>query len=162
MSALAGCISGATHTGLINPNVRADLYTYMQTVMNDGLASTGLELNIPRSDLKDAVMTSGYGSTKVPRDLFEPLGVLDDFYAAFKKTAPGAYAIQQALLTTWNDDTTHHEWVLPDGFEVKAPVVASVEKRLEIDELGHSAVSVMLTEFSKKEKGRANVAKLIG
>lgn len=161
MSALGGCVSGATHTGLIDSGTRPDLYTFVQTTMNQDLIGSGIVVDVSRADIKSAVMKSGYGSTKVPKDLFEPMGVLTEFYEAFTKVAPVTVAIQEALLTTWNPEATHHEWVLPDGFHVKAPVTIDVEKRIEIDELNHTTISVQYTDIGTKEHGRANVANAI-
>lgn len=58
MSVLSGCISGATATGLVNPNVRADAYASVTEVMNSILVSNGSNaVNVTRKQAKDALMT---------------------------------------------------------------------------------------------------------
>lgn len=54
MSALTGCVAGATATGLVDPNVRADAYTLTTKTMNDVLGG-GVEVS--RKDAKRALMT---------------------------------------------------------------------------------------------------------
>ena len=67
MSVLTGCEAGATATGLVDPNVRADAYTTCTEVMNGIL---GGNLVVDRKDAKQALMTSFYGSKAEPKNLF--------------------------------------------------------------------------------------------
>ena len=60
MSAMTGCIAGATATGLVNPNKRADAYTIVTETMNQ---QAGILVKVPRSDAKSAVMTLNKGVT---------------------------------------------------------------------------------------------------
>lgn len=60
MSALTGCVAGATATGMVTPGVRADAYTYTTKVMQDLL---GDAITISRKDAKQAVMTLVIGVT---------------------------------------------------------------------------------------------------
>lgn len=85
MSVLTGCIAGATSTGLVDPNVRADAYTACTEVMNDIL---GGGLVVSRSDAKQALMTSFYGSKAQPKSLFgEETPELEAFYQAAQTIA---------------------------------------------------------------------------
>ena len=59
MSAMTGCIAGATATGLVDPNVRADAYTACTKEMEHILGDT---LHVSRDDAKDALMTLKMGS----------------------------------------------------------------------------------------------------
>lgn len=52
MSALTGCISGATATGLVDPNRRADAYTELSGIMQSIL---GPGFHVIRSAAKDAL-----------------------------------------------------------------------------------------------------------
>jgi len=52
MSALTGCVSGATATGLVDPNVRADAYTEVTKAMQ---AILGHSVTVSRDDAKNAV-----------------------------------------------------------------------------------------------------------
>lgn len=159
MSSLLNCLEGARNTGLIDPDVRADLYTTGQVVMNKMLAGK-VSLDIPRKFLKEAIMTSGYGSEKTPKELFEPLGVLSVFYEAMDVCAPEAFKLMPLLLRSWNPSSDKHSWVLPDGFNAIIPVTEKLEKRVEIAELG-SSVTVTYEDYTYKEKGRSNVANVI-
>lgn len=60
MSALTGCIAGATATGMVDPNVRADAYTAVTKSMEDIL---GGSVNVPRDKTKKALMTLKIGVT---------------------------------------------------------------------------------------------------
>jgi DNA-directed RNA polymerase len=58
MSAITGCIAGATATGLVDPNVRADAYSTMTETMNELLHSQGITVDVSRQHAKEATMTS--------------------------------------------------------------------------------------------------------
>jgi DNA-directed RNA polymerase len=59
MSAITGCIAGATATGLVDPNVRADAYSSVTSVMQDIL---GTQVSVTRKQAKEALMTLNQGS----------------------------------------------------------------------------------------------------
>lgn len=57
MSALTGCIKGATITGMIDPNVRADAYSSLTQEMNSLMVQDGLkEITVSRADAKQAIL----------------------------------------------------------------------------------------------------------
>lgn len=162
MSALTGCIKGATATGLIDPNKRADAYTETQTEMNNILGFTGEEaIAIPRKDVKRAVMTSTYGSKKVPKEVFGEGEILNAFYKATERVAEGAFNLLDDLMDTWKPFALAHEWTLPDGHYVNIKVMETVEKRLEIDELNHYQMTAMYQVNQGSKKGVSNVANVI-
>src|SRR5690606_35374385 len=99
MSAVTGCYTGALHTGLVDPDVRADAYSTATEFMNQELVG-GIE--VPRKDAKSALMTSFYGSKKQPKTIFgEDTPELDAFYKAAYKTAPLAWDLLQVLIASW-------------------------------------------------------------
>lgn len=162
MSALTGCIKGATATGLIDPNKRADAYTDTQTEMNKLLNYTGDDaLAVPRKDVKRAVMTSTYGSKKVPKEVFGEGEVLKAFYKAAENIAEGAFNLLDDLMDTWKPYALSHSWVLPDGHYVDIKVMETVEKRLEIDELGHYQMTAQYQVNQGKKRGVSNVANVV-
>ncbi|ENO7683835.1 DNA-directed RNA polymerase [Acinetobacter baumannii] len=162
MSAITGCIKGATATGLIDPDVRADAYTTTQEVMNEILGYTGDNaLAIARKEVKRAVMTSTYGSKAVPKEVFGEGELLDTFYEAAEEVAEGAFNLLDDLMETWKPFALAHDWVLPDGHEVHVKVMETVEKRLEIDELNHYQMTAMYQVNQGKKKGVSNVANVI-
>jgi hypothetical protein len=158
MSVLTGCIAGATATGLVDPNVRADAYTSATKAMETIL---GTAMGISRGDAKDALMTSFYGSKEVPKAIFgEDTPELDAFYQAAQQVAPGAWELLQDLLASWKSYALIHEWKLPDGFDARIKVMTKKEARIEVDELDHATFSYEFYENQGSKKGLSNVANL--
>lgn len=159
MSVLTGCIKGATATGLVDPNRRADAYSDLNQTMN-GLLGNGF--SIPRGDSKQALMTSCYGSKKVPKVIFgDDTPELAAFYKAVEIVAPGAWELLQDLLDSWQPYALAHEWKLPDGFDAKVKVMDMQETRIEVDELDHATFTYQYAVNEGSERGRANVANVI-
>lgn len=159
MSALTGCIAGATATGLVNPNVRADAYSACTEAMNTIL---GGSLNVPRKDAKKALMTSFYGSTMQPKAIFgEDNSALHAFYKAAQAIAPGAWDLLQTLLASWQPYAKEHYWKLPDGFDSHVKVMKKVETRIEVDELDHSTFTYEYYENEGSKEGLSNAANVV-
>lgn len=159
MSALTGCIAGATSTGLVDPNVRADAYGKLTEVMQGIL---GGKVDISRDDAKQAFMTSFYGSKAVPKKLFgEDTPEIDAFYAASNKIAPGAWELLQDLLASWKPYALSHEWKLPDGFDAKVKVMTKQEARVEVDELDHATFTYEFYQNEGQKSGLSNVANVV-
>jgi len=159
MSVLTGCIAGATATGLVDPNVRADAYSTVTNEMNKILGST---VNVSRQQAKDAVMTSMYGSKAKPKEIFgEDTPELNAFYEAVQKVAPGAWELLQDLLASWKPYALSHEWKMPDGFDAKVKVMTKVETRVEVDELDHATFTYEYYENEGQKKGLSNVANVV-
>lgn len=158
MSVLTGCESGARATGLVEPDVRADAYEACTKTMNDIL---GGGLVVARSDAKSALMTSFYGSKAQPKAIFgEDTKELGAFYEAAKTIAPGAWELLQDLLASWQPYALQHEWVLPDGFDVRIKVMKKVEARIEVDELDHATFTYEFYENQGSKTGLSNAANL--
>jgi hypothetical protein len=159
MSVLTGCIAGARSTGLVDPNVRADAYTACTEAMNEILGG-GLE--VARSDAKQALMTSFYGSKAQPKSLFgEETPELEAFYQAAQTIAPGAWELLQDLLASWKPYALQHCWVLPDGFDARIKVMTKKEARIEVDELDHATFTYEFYENQGQKSGLANAANLV-
>lgn len=159
MSAITGCKVGAMNTGLIDPNTRSDAYTKCLDIMRQSIPTLP---NEERKRIKDAVMTSLYGSIKQPEDVFgkesEELRV---FKKALYKLAPGACTLLETLRSTWNPEAFSHAWKLPDGFDVKVKVMVEKEARIEVDELGGRTFTYKFKENEPKDKGVSNIANVI-
>lgn len=156
MSVLTGCEAGARATGLVDPNVRADAYTACTEAMNVIL---GGNLVVPRSDAKQALMTSFYGSKLVPKELFgEETPELAAFYQAAQVIAPGAWELLQDLLASWQPYALQHAWVMPDGFDARIKVMKKVEARIEVDELDHATFTYEFYENQGSKSGLSNAA----
>lgn len=159
MSVLTGCVAGATSTGLITPNKRADAYTDTTKIMNEILSGVGSSVSVPRNKAKDALMTSFYGSKKTPKDLFgEDTPELAAFYQAAQTIAPGAWELLQDLLASWQPYALEHGWKMPDGYDVRIKVMTKKEARIEVDELDHASFTYEFYENQGQKKGLSNAA----
>ena len=159
MSALTGCVAGATATGLVDPNVRADAYSAVTKAMQTIL---GPQFTVSRKNAKDALMTSFYGSKATPKRIFgEDTPELDAFYEAANLVAPGAWELLQDLLGSWQPYALVHEWKLPDGFDARVKVMQKKEARIEVDELDHATFTYEFYENAGTKTGLSNVANVV-
>lgn len=164
MSALTGCVAGATATGLVNPNVRADAYSLTTEAMNTIL---GGNLAVARNDAKKAFMTTMYGSKATPKSIFgEDTPELDAFYQAIQRVAPGAWELLQDLLASWQPYALVHSWKLPDGFDAVVKVMQKIETpnpraRIEVDELDHATFTYVFYENQGSKTGLSNAANVV-
>ena len=138
MSAMMRCKSGASLTGLIDPDTRTDAYTLITERVNAKLDS---ELAIPRKDSKRALMTFLYGSKKVPKEVFDTNVGL--FYETVEEECNGAYTLLQILLDSWDKRALHHSWYLPDGHYAHCPVMETKVKRINLSEWGYTPVATV-------------------
>ena len=159
MSALTGCVAGATSTGMVTPGVRADAYSRCTTEMTTLLGST---VNVSRSDAKDALMTTMYGSKAKPKEIFgEDTPELAAFYQAAFIIAPGAWELLQDLLASWQPYALTHNWKLPDGFDARVKVMQKKEARIEVDELDHATFTYEFYENEGSKTGLSNAANVV-
>lgn len=159
MSVLTGCIKGAEATGLVDPDRRADAYTQCTNEMQHILgAATG----VSREDAKRCLMTSFYGSRKVPQEVFgEDTPELNAFYQAANTIAPGAWDLLQILLASWNSYATVHSWKMPDGYDAVVKVEVDKSARIEVDELNHSTFTYEYSVNEGTKKGLSNAANVV-
>lgn len=158
MSVLTGCVAGATATGCVDPDLRADAYSSMTDAMGNIL---GNSVVISRDDAKSATMKSFYGSKAVPKALFgEDTPELEAFYKAATVVAPGAWELLQDLLASWQPYALLHSWKMPDGFDVKIKVMEKKEVRIEVDELNHATFTYEFYENQGMKTGLSNVANM--
>ena len=159
MSVLTGCLSGATATGLVDPDRRADAYTDVTDVMNSIL---GGGLLVIRPDAKKATMTSLYGSKAKPKEIFgEGTEELKAFFEGVQEVAPGAWNLLQELLESWRPYALEHYWKMPDGFDVLIRVMSKQDTRIEVDELDHATFTYEYYENVGQLKGRSNAGNVI-
>lgn len=136
LSAITGCVSGATMCGLVDPTVRADAYATVTELMNEELQEQNITVDIPRKQAKESTMTVFYGSKQKPIEIFgKDTPQLNAFYSTITTHAPGAWEALQDMLDAWQPYALKHEWVLPDGFESRVKVMKKKEVRIEVDEL---------------------------
>lgn len=120
LAVLSGDRQAASLCNVIDTGSRKDAYT---EVYNKMLDQTGDYSKISREDVKDAVMTSLYGSEAVPKEVFGEGALLQLFHATMESAAPGAWELNKAFLAMWNPKALSHDWVLPDGFVVQTKVM---------------------------------------
>lgn len=70
---------------------------------------------LTRKQVKNAIMTSFYGSTATPEATFAEN--VDLFYDTITEMAPGAWNLNLGLQELWDEVSgSTYEWVMPDGF----------------------------------------------
>ena len=116
LAAFANCDKSAKRCGVVSTGHREDAY---MSLFDDMRARSTVTLQATRKDLKQAVMTSLYGSTAQPKILFgKGTPALQLFYDIMESEIPGAWNLNLALKALWQPFTTQHAWVMPDGFNV--------------------------------------------
>jgi hypothetical protein len=107
--------------------------------------------------VKQAVMTSLYGSIATPKRLFGEVG-----YAAFVETmktkAPLVWELNEALLSLWDPTAIKHSWTLPDGFNVDIDVLITQYERVKF--LGVEQL-VPTEVIGPKKRGRSLCANMV-
>jgi len=162
MGTLMGCDVTCESTGLIDPHVRADIYSAVTDVMNSKLQHEGIRVTPSRKDVKQALMTHFYGSTEKPKEIFGDGTIeLEKFYEAQAEVAPGAVEAMEQLLGSWQPFAKSHEWTLPDGFEAKCKVMTPIDVKIEIDELDHATFTHRFYENEGTERGLSIAANII-
>ncbi len=85
-----------------------DSYTTIYKAMN-------LHGALTRTQVKDAIMTSLYGSVSTPEAVFT--NNIDIFYETMETMAPGAWDLNISLQELWDQvPNATYAWVLPDNF----------------------------------------------
>ena len=123
LAVLAGDRKAAEICNVVDTGKRADAYVEVYEEMVDRL---GENAKIDRKLTKQAIMTSFYGSTAVPRDVFGEGILLETFYATLQDMAPGAWQINEAMLAIWDPTAHSNDWILPDNFHVHIKVMDRV------------------------------------
>lgn len=160
MSAMTGCIKGASATGLVHPNKRSDAYTETTVKMNEILVNLGYDTFIVSRVLaKEAMMTAGYGSEATPKEIF------GEYYPVFMQAAlqvaQGAFELMPFLVKSWNPKAMDHSWVMPDGFHVYIPSINVETTRIRVDELDGAGVTFQYEVVAPLEYSKANAANLV-
>jgi hypothetical protein len=74
-----------------------------------------LEGLLTRKQVKNAIMTSFYGSTAMPENTFGEHIIL--FYETIEAMAPGAWDLNKGLQELWDEvDGSTYSWEMPDNF----------------------------------------------
>ena len=158
MSALMGCKTGATNTGLSDPDVMPDAYSTLTDRMK---AHLGYSVDVSRDDAKQAMMTYFYGSEKQPKGIFgEDTPEYSAFFKAAVEVAPEAYDLRNILLNSWQSGALEHSWVMPDGFNVKIKNMVGNDTVVKVPEL-NSSFTHRFVENEGQDKGLSIPANVI-
>lgn len=150
MSALTGCKAGATATGLVEPNRRADAYGDLTQEMNKILGSE--QVQDKREDLKQAFMTWLYGSKAEPKKLFGNTPAYPAFFEAMNIICPGAVACREALINAWQPYADEHTLLLPDGFNAVIRTQQKVSYELKLKDIPDAKYVLNYSKFEGTEK----------
>lgn len=118
---------GMELTGTVKPKgkeVRPNPYKQIQQLL-------GLE-EVPYEDVKKAVMTHFYGSSSVPKRVFQEH--LPRFLKTVNKLFSGAAQIRDAAVKAWDPKAKSYQWTMPDGFHVYLPVTTTVERQATLED----------------------------
>lgn len=139
---------------VINTGNREDAYVNLFHIMKNNMLKidAGQAGNLKREDLKDAIMTSLYGSEAIPKLVFGEGAQLRCFYHTMEEEAPLAWQLNQAFLAMWNPEATEYNWVLPDNFHVKTKVM---DTETEVVHFNNNKYDIHTKVNRAKEKGRS-------
>lgn len=127
LACLTGDLSAAQLCNVVPTGYREDAYTNI-TAGIQKLA--GNSVTITRDQAKDAIMTSLYGSTAMPKAVFGEGKLLDHFFEAMRTLAPAAWELNQGFLKIWDPTATEYSWILPDNFHVHSKVMDNVKSQV--------------------------------
>lgn len=146
--------SSALQCNVLNSGRREDCYTNVFTLMKFLLSQEG---DLPRENVKKAVMTALYGSTATPKRVFTPVQ-LDTFYQAVETLMPEIWNLNKLFLNLWRSDIDIYQWTLPDNFHVKVKIKQPVIHTLKH---GWDTYKIISQRQGPIEGGRSLGANLI-
>lgn len=125
LAILTGDRKAASICNVIDTGDREDAY---QDIYQEMLRRVQDTSKISHENVKQAIMTSLYGSTAVPKEVFGEGSLLNTFYQTMVDMAPGAWELNEAFLEMWDSSATENSWVLPDNFHVHIKVMNQVRE----------------------------------
>lgn len=123
LSVLTGDESAAKLCNVIPTGEREDIYKATTDYANQNMKGT-----YKRADVKQACMTSFYGSEAEPFKVFRD--ELDAFNSLMEEIAPGPWITNNVLQNIWDNTWCNYGWTLADGFEVDIKVWNKHEEEL--------------------------------
>lgn len=129
LSVLTGDRKSASLCNVVDTGDREDAYSNIYQAM---LARSGGNASVDKDSVKQAVMTSLYGSKAEPRKAFGEGELLQTFYQTMDSEAPGAWELNKALLDMWDPTAKSYDWVMPDNFHVHSKVMDTVTETVMV------------------------------
>ena len=157
LSLMTGDMKAATHVNLVNNGKRNDIYSYGAEFMSSVCSKP-----VTRDMLKNPIMTTFYASTAKPKEIFgDGTPELQAYYEFLKTELEGPYHAMLDMMSCTDPNALSYSWTMPNGTLVHLPVMDTVSKKLEIDELDHKTFT-MVTEVNKpKEYDRSLPANIV-
>ncbi|MFV0357706.1 MAG: DNA-directed RNA polymerase, partial [Bacteroides thetaiotaomicron] len=150
LACLTGDRKAAMLCNVLDAGCRMDAY---QAIYRKMLKALGSKAVLAAKDVKQAVMTSLYGSQAVPREVFgEGSRELDQFYKTMEAEAPAVWELNNYFLEIWDSKAYSYNTILPDNFHSNIKVMADTEESVEF--LGKK-FQVIYKENKPVETGRA-------
>lgn len=149
---ILACLTGDRKAALLcnvlnNNNLRMDAYKEIYERM---LKALGTKAVLKADDVKQAVMTSLYGSQAVPREVFgDGSNQLAQFYKTMEAEAPMAWELNTAFLSMWDPNKDVNAWVLPDNFHAVIKVMGKTSEVVEF--LGKTYSIDRMVQMPQKE-----------
>lgn len=157
LACITGCKVTAANVNLIDTGNREDIYSKMSNTMTSKIAQA-----ISRSEIKHPVMTTFYGSKKMPIKLFgKGTKELEAFYYTLETELPGAYEAIEDIQSCWQGSNLVHSFTLPDNHTAYIPVTEMVKKKIEIDELEHTTFTYQTKLNMTASKGISLLANIV-
>lgn len=124
LSIITGDANGARISNVTGQDI-TDPYLELYKVMQE---KVGQSVAIDRDDLKQAIMTSLYGSEAEPQKLFAGVS-LEAFYETMEQEIPNCWELNQFFIDFQKTSTAlSYDWVMPDNFHVHCPVTEVIEQ----------------------------------
>lgn len=123
LACLCGDIDAAKLCNVVPTGKREDAYKAIYEFMLTKINEDG---KIKREDTKKAIMTSLYGSSAVPKQVFGEGNLYNIFLDTMKECAGGTWEINEAFLDMWQPNNLSHDWILPDNFHVHIKVIDTI------------------------------------
>lgn len=155
LAVLTGDRQAAQLCNVIDTGNREDAYTAVYEYMMGIINEAG---KISRDMTKKAIMTALYGSEAEPKRVFGTGQLLRVFYDAMMTLAPGAWELNQAMLSMWNPKAYSNDWVLPDNFHVHVKVMSQVKQTVHFL---NEPFDTFHNENLPKESGRSLGANMV-
>jgi RNAP2 len=145
LSVMTGCHKGCEATNAIGDS-RNNPYMMVRDKMQE---LCGKDIPIAYDKCKKAVMTALYGSKKTPKETFG--NQIDQFWQALAYVLPGAYEVFPTMMDAWQGKAVH-EWVMPDGFQVRIPTYVKKLADVMVPSLEYE-MAVQYYDVCEQKKG---------
>lgn len=127
---LLACLTGDRKAALLcnvlSTGNREDAYTSLYHSMLHTVNQSTDSAVITRTKTKDAILTSLYGSKKIPEEVFGKGMLLNAFHEVMRAELPAVWELNETYLAIWDPERLVYKWVLPDNFHVQVKVMGSV------------------------------------